>query len=267
MKRGQLAAGLIAALIVGVAVGYLLAPSKTTVETITTPTTVTQEITQTVTATETLTQTVTAAHTVTQTVTQTMTVTQTVTATPPGVQLPLLRPVYASSAVINGTVGGAVEAPPLLVVVPPGTYVKIGNSTLKIFNLTVVLYPPPAMPPPDNSTPVLTFAYFVNGYSGAAAQFVDSKGRPKPLITMAEVPNLWTSWAYAGYTTEGLAIRGGRYVFENRWIDAGGYQVNLQFIRPIAWVFTRSDTENPASQRVEVLRGSPRVSCPCQRLL
>jgi len=151
-----------------------------------------------------------------------------------------------------------VEAPPLLVVVPPGTYVKIGNSTLQVFNLTVVLYPPPAAPPPDGSAPVLAFAYFVNGYSGAAAQFVDGKGRPKPLITVAEVPNLWTTWAYAGYnTTESFAIRGGRYVFENRWLDAGGYQLNLQFVRPIAWVFTKTDAENPAPRRVEVLRGQP----------
>ncbi len=292
MKRGQLTAGLIAALIVGIALGYLFTPPKTTVETTTTPITVTQEITKTVTTTEVITRTETMLQTITQTVTQTVTATQTVTVTPqtytqtqtptqteseesyiidltpliqqllqqtppPGAPQPLLKPVYVASAVINGTVGGAVETPPLLVVVPPGTYVKIRESTLRVFNLTVVLYPPPATPPPDNSTPVLAFAYFVDGYSGAEAQFVDDKGRPKPLITVAEVPNMWSSWAYAGYTTEGLAIRGGRYVFKNRWIDAGGYQVNLQFVRPIAWIFTSTDSKNPALQRVEDLRGQP----------
>ncbi len=128
----------------------------------------------------------------------------------------------------------------------------------------MVLYPPPPVKPPDNSTPILAFAHFVNGYSGAAATFVDAKGNPKPVITVAEVPDEWTTWAYAGYTTEGYAIRGGRYLFKNKWIDVGGYQVNLQFLRPIAWIFTKTDEENTSPQKVEILRVSRPALCPYQ---
>jgi plastocyanin len=73
MKTGQLIAGLVAALIVGAALGYLIAPPKITVLITTVPITVTQHATSTVTVTQTriLTETVTHTQILTQTVTQT----------------------------------------------------------------------------------------------------------------------------------------------------------------------------------------------------
>ncbi|MEM0484430.1 MAG: cupredoxin domain-containing protein [Pyrobaculum sp.] len=252
MRLGVLIVGLVIGIIVGIGIGYLVAPPKTMTTTVTTTSPVTTTVEQTVTRTETLIRTTT--QTVTQTITQT--VTQTVAPiTPTGQQVLSLKPVYINSVFINGTLGGALYAPPLLIIIPPGTYVKINNTVYKAYNFTAAIYPPPSIPPPDSSTPVFTFAYFVNGYSGANALFIDEGGRPKPLITVATAPRTWTSWAYVGYSYySNLTISGGRYAFKNKWVEASGRIVNLQFVRPIAWVFTTGELA-ASGQRTEILRG------------
>jgi len=245
-------AGLIlAAFVVGIVVGYALhtalAPAATQTTTVTQVTATTQ------------TTTVTERQTVTQTETRSpVTVTQTVTVTqPPTTAQAEMRVLASASVLVNGTRGGAVTLYPLVVVIPPGTYVNTTKGVVTVYNFTVVLLTSPTPSAPDGHKTALAFAYMVDGVSSSQYLFVDKDGRPRPLITVALVPAQWTTWAYAGYEVRGNVWVGGRYLFENRWIRAGPWLVNLQFVRPVAWVFAERDTPWPEAQRVEIIRAQP----------
>ena len=197
---------------------------------------------------QTVTQTVTSTQTVTQTATQTattmitQTVTQTITATPPIAQISAeLVPISSSTVMVNATKGATVRAGPIIVVIRPGTYVMAGNKTLSAYNFSVVLYGVRGLgPSPDGGQPVFAFAFAVNGQVTPSITFVDNVGKPRPVITLAYMPDNWSSWTWLGYKelSNGTLV-GGRYAFIDKWYYlGGGVFANIQFVKPVPWVFT-----------------------------
>ncbi|WP_167828066.1 hypothetical protein [Thermoproteus tenax] len=200
--------------------GYYAAPSKTVIQSTTTTQTYTQ--------------------TVTQTYTQTVVPTTT----------PELVPVSASSTVVNATKGATLRLGPLIVVIRPGTYALVGNSTLATYNFSLVIYNLKGVGlAPDGGMPVYAFAFAVNGQVSPSITFVDASGKPRQIITLAYIPSTWTSWTWLGYRqlSNGTLV-GGRYVFVDQWYNVGGgVQVNLQFVKPVPWVFVAESSERPLS--------------------
>ncbi|MFB6489838.1 MAG: SDR family oxidoreductase [Thermoproteus sp. AZ2] len=134
MKALDIIIGLIIGLVVGAAIYFAVPHTVVQTVTVTSPP---QTATTTVTQTATVTQTITSPP---QTVTQTVTAAQTSAS---AAQMAAMRIIASASAEINGTQGGAVALYPLVVVVPPGTYVETPNGVLTTYNLTVVFRPLP----------------------------------------------------------------------------------------------------------------------------
>jgi hypothetical protein len=217
--------------ILGFVAGYYAAPKGPTA-------------TQTVTRTSTQTTTVTQTGYVTQTVTQTSTLTTTVTQTAaPSMQMPTpaLAPISSSTVSVNAAEGATVRAGPIIAVIRPGTYAMVGNKTLSNYNFSIVLYSVYGLgASPDGGWPVYAFAFAVNGMVSPAVTFVDSMGKPRPIITIAYMPDNWSSWTWLGYKalSNGTLV-GGRYAFVDKWYYVGGGAfVNIQFVKPVPWVFT-----------------------------
>ncbi|MBP1450145.1 MAG: hypothetical protein JZD41_09185 [Thermoproteus sp.] len=225
-KAGSIGIAILA-LVIGAVIGYLASPAKT--------------VTQTVTATQTATLTQTATQISTTTVTQTATVTQ--SAPPPAAQ-PLLIPVSSATVAVNATAGATVRDGPIIVVIRPGTYAMVGNTTLSAYNFSIVLYRVVGVgPAPDGGVPTYAFAFAVNGRVSPAVTLVDLAGKPKPVITLAYMPNNWGSWTWLGYAqAPNGTLVGGRYAFVNTWHYLKGAAVNVQFVKPVPWIFTAYST-------------------------
>jgi len=196
------------------------------------------------TVTQTLTQTATATTTHTTYVTQT--VTQTATA-PSQMAASALTPISSSTVSVEATKGATVRAGPIIVVIRPGTYAKIGDQMLLRYNFSLVIYNVRNLAvAPDGGVPVYAFAFAVNGLVSPSVTFVDAVGRPKPVITIVYAPRNWSSWTWLGYKTlENGTLLGGGYAFVNKWhYLGGGVLVNIQFVKPVPWVFTAGPYDN-----------------------
>ncbi len=145
-----------------------------------------------------------------------------------------LTPVNGVTYEINGTQGGVTVDGNLIVIVQPGTYQRFSNGTvMKDYNFSLVYYSPysiSTLPFPDQY-PFLVFAYAVNG------QVTYNETANKPYITVILSPSrggeMW-DWGpvnnHYGYVID-------PHILSGEGIDQG-VVVNLNFKRPVPWVFT-----------------------------
>jgi hypothetical protein len=126
--------------------------------------------------------------------------------------------------------------------VPAGTYVKIGNSTLSSYNLSLAIYTISNLTAPSAaSKDIVTygFAYLVNGLISPTMKFVNSTGSTRPLVTTAQYNASWTSWTFLGGKQVNTSYVGGKYAFADVWTHNSTLNeiVNKQFFKPVMWVF------------------------------
>ncbi|BBG23665.1 hypothetical protein IC006_0953 [Sulfuracidifex tepidarius] len=145
-----------------------------------------------------------------------------------------LTPVNGVTYEINGTKGGVTVDSNLIVVVQPGTYQRFSNGTVfKDYNFSLVYYSPyniSVIPFPDQY-PFLAFAYAVNG------QVTYNESSNKPYITVILSPSaggmMW-DW--------GMVDGHPGYVIDPHVLVGQGSDdnvvVNLNFKRPVPWIFT-----------------------------
>mgnify|MGYP001772550666 CR=1 FL=1 len=138
-----------------------------------------------------------------------------------------MNPTVAYTYTINGSEGGVVFAGNMIVVIRPGSYIvnTTTNTTLKTYNFSVIFYQINNLPnAPNGQTPVLAFAYAINGQ--VSPKLVSTM----PWITVILTPTspnttMWT-WLSSGY------------VFKDPIILGKGIVVNLTFFRPVPWILT-----------------------------
>jgi len=159
---------------------------------------------------------------------------------------PELIPVGSATVTVNATQGAAVELGNLLAIIMPGTYVEKGSQIMSQYNFSLVYQAIYNVPPLNASTagwPLFSYAFAVNGEISPAYTFVTSSGKPTPVITIAFLPPTFWTWTWLGYTQEpnGVLI-GGSYKFPNVWIPGEDYIVNVQFVKPVPWIFLGGET-------------------------
>jgi hypothetical protein len=154
---------------------------------------------------------------------------------------PELVPITMATVKVDAMTGATVRAGPVIAVVRPGTYAMVGNTTLSVYNFSIVLYAVKNVgAAPDGGVPTYAFAFAVNGQVSPAISFVDRSGKPRQIITVAYAPADWSSWTWLGYKAlpNGTLV-GGKYAFANVWhYVGGGVMVNIQFFKPVPWIFT-----------------------------
>ncbi|MBP1358021.1 MAG: hypothetical protein JZD40_06005, partial [Sulfolobus sp.] len=149
-------------------------------------------------------------------------------------------PVNVYTYEINGNVGGVAYGGNILVVIPPGTEVETPTGNLTVFNFSIVYYSLMNVPSPEtNQTPILAFAYAVNGNVTFKYSFINvMTGKPQPLITVIFTPdmgaNMWT-WGPLAIIGKGSGLG---YLFHDPIILGRGVVINLTFFKPVPWVLT-----------------------------
>lgn len=115
------------------------------------------------------------------------------------------------------------------------------NFSLITFSLEAV-YSPAAQ---YNLTPLYAFAFAVNNQitpTISLVTIVNGKVEAQPAITIVWAPDTWTSWTWFGGTFNGTAYIGGSYKFVDHWLYGNGVMINVQFFKPVIWVFESSPT-------------------------
>ncbi|MEZ0249208.1 MAG: hypothetical protein ABWJ97_08020 [Thermoproteus sp.] len=150
-----------------------------------------------------------------------------------------LMPIEIAEAEINGTIGGAVRAGNIIAVVPPGTYLSTPNGVKAIYNFSLVYYAVQDVPGVLGMAPLGAYAFAANGEVTAQYTFVDSSGRPAPIVTVAFFPRSVTTWTWLSGSParQDAPLINGTYRFPNVWTYGDGYMVNTQFVKPVPWVF------------------------------
>ncbi|WP_188595851.1 hypothetical protein [Thermocladium modestius] len=159
---------------------------------------------------------------------------------------PVLVPVGSATVQVNATQGAAVSIGNLLAIIMPGTYVEQGGQMMSQYNFSLVYQAIYNVPPLNASTagwPLFAYSFAVNGHISPAYTFVNSNGKPTPVITVAFLPPTFWTWTWLGYTQEpdGVLI-GGSYKFPNVWLPGDDYIVNVQFVKPVPWIFLGGET-------------------------
>jgi hypothetical protein len=180
--------------------------------------------------------------TTTSTVTSTQTITQTL---PVPSASPMLVPISNATALVNASSGKPVivDSGNIIVVIPQGTYVRFPNgSIINVYKFSLIEYSLFNVPPIGNAKPIYGFAFAVDNQVSPQYIFVKSDGTPRPLITIAVNPQAGiTSWVWLQYTqASNGSLIGGKYLAQNVWYHSGRYMVNLQFSRPVPWIFLYS---------------------------
>ncbi|MEL9991698.1 MAG: hypothetical protein QXP98_06065 [Thermoproteus sp.] len=150
-----------------------------------------------------------------------------------------LVPIEIAEAEINGTVGGAVRAGNIIAVVPPGTYLSTPNGVETMYNFSLVYYAAQDFPGVLGMAPLGAYAFAADGEVTTQYTFVDSNGRPAPIVTIAFFPRSVTTWTWLSASPAGqdAPLTNGSYRFPDVWTYGDGYMVNTQFVKPVPWVF------------------------------
>ena len=159
---------------------------------------------------------------------------------------PELIPVGSATVEVNASQGAAVALGNLLAVVTPGTYVEAGGQVMPQYNFSLVYQAVHDVPPPNAGTagwPLFSYAFAVDGNISPAYTFVNSEGKPTQVVTIAFLPPNFRTWTWLGYTQEpnGVLV-GGSYKFPDVWIPGDDYTVNVQFFKPVPWIFLGGET-------------------------
>lgn len=94
--------------------------------------------------------------------------------------------------------------------------------------------------PPNisNYRPGGAYAFEVNGLITPSIEFVNSSGKPYPVISTVKANYSTTTWTFLGGTFNGTAYKGGKYAFADVWNHTNATtMVNTQFFKPVVWVF------------------------------
>ncbi|AWR96280.1 hypothetical protein DFR86_01125 [Acidianus sulfidivorans JP7] len=155
---------------------------------------------------------------------------------------PIFKVIAESTVMVNASVGAVVQAGNIVSVVQPGTYAALPNGTLlSEYNFSLVIFSLQAVFPPAedffNYTPTYAFAFAINGHISPDYSLVTSSKTASPAITFVYGSDTWTSWTWFGGTFNGTAYIGGSYKFADNWIYGNGVLVNIQFFKPVLWIF------------------------------
>jgi len=167
---------------------------------------------------------------------------------------------YSSNTItfnsVNGTRNVSVVAPDgvtILATIANGTYAQINSTMSKSFNFTLATFTLTqgitSPPNESNEIPAYAYAFEVNGKISPSISFVNSSGKPMPVITNAKYPPSWGSWTFLGGTFNGTEYVGGAYAFHDTWSynSTTGLITNTQFYKPVMWVFTITQNKTTAS--------------------
>ncbi|AOL16047.1 hypothetical protein BFU36_04155 [Sulfolobus sp. A20] len=164
---------------------------------------------------------------------------------------PIMKVSGEQTVMVNATSGQgyALQVGNMMVIVKPHTYAELANGTLlPVYNFSLVTFSLEAIYPPAaqyNLTPLFAFAFAVNGQITPAISLVtnvNGKIVAQAPITMVWAPDTWTSWTWFGGTFNGTAYIGGSYKFADHWLYGNGVMINVQFFKPVIWIFESSET-------------------------
>lgn len=165
-----------------------------------------------------------------------------------------------STVTVNATQGAVITDGNIIVTIQPGTYAynTMKNTTLSVYNFSVITFSMEGVfaPPNTSYTPLYAFAFAINGQITPAWELVTASKTPSPAITVVlGATNTWTSWTWFGGTFNGTAYVGGGYKFADHWIYGNGAIANIQFFKPVIWIFEASQMpvgESPMPVSVKV---------------
>ena len=178
--------------------------------------------------------------------TNTSTTTTTTTTLPVGV--PTFTTVNKVSKLINATIGGNVSLNGFITAnIRPGTYALINGTSVPFYNFSLVLMTSSNVTSPPNESnyrPGGAYAFEVNNQITSNIEFVNSTGKPYPVIsTIVRVNYSTTTWTFFGGTFNGTTYKGGKYAFADVWNHTNATtMVNTQFFKPVVWVFESNVT-------------------------
>ncbi len=149
-----------------------------------------------------------------------------------------------STVTVNASKGAIVQAGNIVTVIKPGTYAELPNGSLEsVYNFSLVLMSTTAVysPPGSNLTPTYAFAFEINGHISPAYSLVNATKSPDSAVTFVYAPDTWTSWTWFGGNLNGSTYTGGAYKFPDHWIYGDNMMVNVQFFKPVVWIFEASE--------------------------
>ena len=169
---------------------------------------------------------------------------------------PTFKVIGEQTVTVNASKGAILQVGPVTTILRPGTYAELPSGNLSLlYNFSLILFSVQAVPSPapdyNNLTPTYAFAFAINGQISPAYSLVNSSKGADPAITVVWAPDTWTSWTWFGGSFNGTTYVGGSYKFVDHWLYGNGVMVNLQFFKPVLWVFeagmTPQGTPAPAS--------------------
>jgi len=164
---------------------------------------------------------------------------------------PIMKVTGEDTVTVNATSGQGyvLQVGNVMVIVKPHTYAELANGTmLPVYNFSLITFSLEAVYPPAaqyNLTPLYAFAFAVNNQitpTISLVTIVNGKVEAQPAITIVWAPDTWTSWTWFGGTFNGTAYIGGSYKFADHWLYGNGVMINVQFFKPVIWVFESSAT-------------------------
>ncbi len=160
---------------------------------------------------------------------------------------PIFKVIKEDTALVNASQGAILQAGNIITIVQPGTYAALPNGTLlSEYNFSLVIFSLQAIYPPAldffNLTPTYAFAFAINGHISPQYSLVTPSKLASPAITIVYGSDTWTSWTWFGGTFNGTAYIGGSYKFADNWIYGDNVLVNIQFFKPVLWIFETSQT-------------------------
>lgn len=159
---------------------------------------------------------------------------------------------YSSNTIgINATRGGTVSTPGpdgvlITATIPDGTFALVNNSPMIYYNFTLATFriqqdvgPPPSYI--NGTAAAYGFAFEVNGQITSNITLVNRTNSPVGVMTTANYPPTWGSWAFVGGTfnrTTGKYV-GGTYKARDTWTynSMTGVLTNTQFSKPVMWIW------------------------------
>jgi len=155
--------------------------------------------------------------------------------------------VAENTVTVNATQGAVLQAGNIMAVIQPGTYaynMKL-NKTFSVYNFSLIIFSMTGVYPPNGTdlTPLYAFAFAINGQISPVWSLVTNAMKPSPAYTIVMGGNTyWTSWTWFGGTFNGTTYVGGSYKFADHWIYGQDVMANIQFFKPVIWIFESSPT-------------------------
>ncbi|BBG24255.1 hypothetical protein IC006_1564 [Sulfuracidifex tepidarius] len=177
-------------------------------------------------------------------------------------------PMFIESGIDTVTVNSSSATPYILkvgsieVTVRPGTMVQFQNGTVsRQFSFSLVTFSISGVSSPSKGlTPTYAFAFMINGQIGTFATLVHNisgKMVPYAPITVVKTSDNTTSWTWIGgkLYSNGTYV-GGKYAFADKWIYGDNMIANVQFVKPVIWVFETTNSAGQAPKMVNLTQST-----------